>query len=92
MSSFHDFVRGISNEVPSGYSEAGMHLYRHLVYLGVVQMLECRRKFSEDALFVLDEENCTNSASRNWSSNLQFLISFPWPGVLPNEPTELIQT
>lgn len=40
MSAFHDYVRGISDVVPAGYSDAGMRLYRHLVYLGAVQMLE----------------------------------------------------
>lgn len=40
MSAFHDYVRGISDTLPAGYDERGMRLYRHLVYLGAVQMLE----------------------------------------------------
>ncbi|HET8731307.1 MAG TPA: DNA-binding domain-containing protein [Moraxellaceae bacterium] len=40
MASFHDYVRGRTDDVPSGYTEAGMRLYRHLVYLGASQMLE----------------------------------------------------
>ena len=38
-SAFYDYVRGLSDEVPAGYSENGMRLYRHLVYLGADQML-----------------------------------------------------
>ena len=36
---FYDYVRGLSDEVPAGYTENGMRLYRHLVYLGADQML-----------------------------------------------------
>ncbi|MES2917404.1 MAG: DNA-binding domain-containing protein [Pseudomonadota bacterium] len=39
MSAFHDYVRGRSDALPTGYAEAGMRLYRHLVYLGVEQLL-----------------------------------------------------
>lgn len=40
MAAFHDYVRGVTDVVPAGYSEAGMRLYRHLVYLGASQLLE----------------------------------------------------
>ena len=40
MSTFHDYVRGISDTVPQGYSENGMRVYRYLVYLGAYQLLE----------------------------------------------------
>ena len=40
MAAFHDYVRGRNDEVPEGYSEPGMRLYRHLVYLGASQLLE----------------------------------------------------
>ncbi len=40
MSAFHEYMRGRSDVLPAGYGEAGMRLYRHLVYLGVHQMLE----------------------------------------------------
>lgn len=37
---FHDYVRGLSDTVPNGYSEKGMRVYRYLVYLGATQLLE----------------------------------------------------
>lgn len=37
---FYDYVRGRSETVPPGYSEAGLRVYRHLVYLGASQMVE----------------------------------------------------
>ncbi|MFN4264472.1 MAG: putative DNA-binding domain-containing protein [Aquabacterium sp.] len=40
MSAFYDYVRGRSDVVPPGYSEAGMRVYRHLVYLGAAQLIE----------------------------------------------------
>jgi hypothetical protein len=33
-------VRGVSDEVPTGYHPDGMRAYRHLVYLGASQMIE----------------------------------------------------
>lgn len=39
---FFDYVRGLSDEIPSGYSEKGMRAYRHLVLLGVRQLLEAQ--------------------------------------------------
>lgn len=54
MSAFQDYVRGRSDALPAGYGEAGMRLYRHLVYLGVHQLLEVnfpdvREALGEDA-------------------------------------------
>ena len=40
MSAFYDYLRGRSDVVPPGYSEAGMRVYRHLVYLGAAQLIE----------------------------------------------------
>ena len=37
---FYDFVRGRSDDVPAGYTAAGLRVYRHLVYLGASQMIE----------------------------------------------------
>ena len=37
---FYDYVRGLNDDVPEGYSLAGMRVYRHLVYLGASQMVE----------------------------------------------------
>jgi hypothetical protein len=40
MPAFHDYVRGLTDDVPEGYAENGMRLYRHLVYLGASQLVE----------------------------------------------------
>lgn len=40
MSAFHDYVRGLTDELPEGYAANGMRLYRHLVYLGASQLVE----------------------------------------------------
>jgi hypothetical protein len=37
---FFAYVRGTSEAVPAGHTEAGMRLYRHLVHLGARQVLE----------------------------------------------------
>lgn len=37
---FYNYVRGRSDIVPAGYTQAGMRAYRYLVYLGVSQMVE----------------------------------------------------
>jgi hypothetical protein len=39
MSAFFDYVRGVTDKLPDGYSEKGMRLYRHHVYLGASQLL-----------------------------------------------------
>ena len=36
---FFDYVRGASDVIPEGYAEAGLRAYRHLVFLGVSQLL-----------------------------------------------------
>lgn len=40
MPAFHDYVRGLTDDVPAGYAANGMRLYRHLVYLGACQLVE----------------------------------------------------
>jgi hypothetical protein len=37
---FFDFVRGATDIIPEGYAEPGLRAYRHLVFLGVSQILE----------------------------------------------------
>lgn len=37
---FFDYVRGRSDVLPAGYTEAGMRVYRHLVYLGASQLVQ----------------------------------------------------
>ena len=54
MAAFHDYVRGRTDDVPEGYTEAGMRLYRHLVYLGASQTVdahfpELRAQLGDDA-------------------------------------------
>ena len=51
---FYNYVRGLSDEVPPGYSDNGMRAYRHLVFLGASQMVEAnfpelREQLGEDA-------------------------------------------
>jgi hypothetical protein len=57
---FHDYVRGRTDAVPAGYAEAGMRVYRYLVYLGASQMVEAhfpevRQELGEDAWRLLIE-------------------------------------
>ena len=57
---FFDHVRGRSDVVPSGYTEAGLRAYRYLVYLGASQMVQAqfpdlRGQLGEDAWRLLDE-------------------------------------
>ena len=42
---FYDYVRGVSDQVPPGYSDNGMRAYRHLVYVGASQMVEAQDLF-----------------------------------------------
>ncbi|MBQ0959851.1 putative DNA-binding domain-containing protein [Ideonella sp. 4Y11] len=54
MSAFFDYVRGRSDELPAGYDERGMRLYRHLVWLGASQTIEAhhpdlREQLGEEA-------------------------------------------
>jgi len=53
-------VRGRSDDVPAGYTAAGLRVYRHLVYLGASQMIEAhfpavREQLGEDAWRTLIE-------------------------------------
>lgn len=47
---FFAYVRGDSDAVPDGYAEAGMRVYRHLVYVGAVQMVEASHPHLRGAL------------------------------------------
>ena len=67
---FYDFVRGRSDDVPAGYTAAGLRVYRHLVYLGVSQMIEAhfpavREQLGDDAWRTLIEAFIRQS---EWSS------------------------
>ena len=67
---FYDFVRGRSDDVPSGYTAAGLRVYRHLVYLGASQMIEAhfpavREQLGDDAWRTLIEAFIRQS---EWSS------------------------
>lgn len=37
---FYSYIRGATDVVPPGYTEAGLRAYRHLVFLGASQMIE----------------------------------------------------
>ena len=37
---FFDYVRGLTVEVPEGYTRQGLAVYRHLVRLGASQMVD----------------------------------------------------
>lgn len=68
---FYDYVRGRSEHVPQGYTEAGMRAYRYLVYLGACQMVEAhfphvRAALGEDAWRTLLEDFVRQS---RWTSN-----------------------
>ena len=57
---FYDFVRGRGDDVPAGYTAAGLRVYRHLVYLGASQMIEAhfpavREQLGDDAWRTLIE-------------------------------------
>lgn len=39
-SGFYAYVRGQTDAVPAGYSEAGLSVYRYLVHLGACQLIE----------------------------------------------------
>lgn len=84
MSAFYDYVRGRSDELPAGYAEPGMRVYRHLVWLGASQAVEAhfpelRTQLGEEAwqpliaTFVRDSQ---------WTS--------PFLGDLPHEFTAFL--
>lgn len=67
---FYDYVRGRSDTVPPGYSEAGLRVYRHLVFLGASQMIdahypELRSQLGEAPYRTLVEDFVRQSA---WTS------------------------
>jgi len=71
MSAFYDYVRGLSDDVPAGYTEAGMRLYRHLVWLGAEQLLaahfsQVKTTLGQEAWKTLIEAFVRQS---NWSSH-----------------------
>jgi hypothetical protein len=68
---FFDYVRGRSDVVPPGYTEAGLRAYRYLVYLGASQMVqacypELRGQLGEQAWRTLIQGFVRQSA---WQSN-----------------------
>ena len=67
---FFDYVRGRSDVVPPGYTEAGLRAYRYLVYLGASQMVQAsfpdlRDQLGEDAWRTLIEGFVRQSAWRS---------------------------
>jgi len=68
---FYDYVRGRSDVVPAGHTEAGMRVYRHLVRLGASQMIEAhhpelRASLGEEAWLALIADFVRQSA---WTSH-----------------------
>ncbi len=68
---FYDYIRGITDEVPEGYTYSGVQVYRYLVYLGASQMIdacvpELRKQLGEDDWRTLIEDFIRQSA---WTSN-----------------------
>lgn len=68
---FYDYVRGRSDAIPEGYGEAGLRAYRHLVFIGVSQLLaahypELRERLTDDEWRFLLADFIRNSA---WDSN-----------------------
>jgi hypothetical protein len=68
---FYDYVRGRSDVVPAGHTEAGMRVYRHLVHLGASQMIEAhhpelRASLGEEAWLALIADFVRQSA---WDSH-----------------------
>ena len=39
MSAFYDYLRGLTEVPPEGYELRGLAVYKHLIYLGVDQLL-----------------------------------------------------
>ena len=68
---FFDYIRNLSDQVPEGYTQDGMNLYRYLVYLGASQMIascfpELKQKLSDDDWDWLINRFIQQSA---WTSN-----------------------
>lgn len=68
---FFAYVRGITDEVPEGHTKAGCDLYRHLVYLGVDQMLSDTHAHVREGLNSELWEQLLRHfiATTRWSSN-----------------------
>lgn len=71
MSAFHDYVRGLTDELPEGYAANGMRLYRHLVYLGASQLLEAHYPELRNTLSEADWRTLIEAFIRSsrWESN-----------------------
>ncbi|MFB0949186.1 MAG: putative DNA-binding domain-containing protein [Burkholderiaceae bacterium] len=68
---FYDYVRGVSDDVPTGYELQGMKVYRYLVYLGASQMVEAcfpnvKEQLSEEDWQALIEDFVRQST---WTSH-----------------------
>lgn len=68
---FYAYIRGQTDDIPAGYTEAGLRVYRYLVYLGAAQMVQAhypdlRSQLGEDNWQVLIEAFVRQSA---WQSN-----------------------
>lgn len=68
---FYAYVRGQTDTLPAGYTEAGMRAYRYLVHLGARQMVDAhfpqlRPGLGEDAWDTLIAEFVRQSA---WPSH-----------------------
>ena len=68
---FYQYIRGVTDVVPAGYTEAGMRVYRYLVFLGASQMIEAhypalRQQLDESAWQALIRAFVRQSA---WASH-----------------------
>ncbi|MCE1239148.1 MAG: DNA-binding domain-containing protein [Azonexaceae bacterium] len=68
---FYDYVRGRSEALPAGYALPGLRAYRHLVFLGVSQLLAAhypalREGLSDDEWHFLLTDFIRDS---RWDSN-----------------------
>ncbi|PAT35634.1 DUF2063 domain-containing protein [Vandammella animalimorsus] len=68
---FYDYVRGRTDEVPPGYTEAGLRVYRYLVYLGASQMIEAHHPALRAQLGEQDWRTLIEAFVRDsqWQSN-----------------------
>ncbi len=71
LEDFYLYVRGATEVIPHGYSEAGMRAYRHFVLLGASQMIEAhfpaiRQQLGEPAWKELMQAFVRHSA---WTSH-----------------------
>ena len=87
MSAFYDYVRGVSDVVPSGYELRGMRLYRHHVFLGVSQMLAqtypaLHSELSSDDWALLLRDFI---AKTRWTSNFYADLDVQFKAYLQNE-------